>query len=183
MRGVTQMLSFNRVFARANAQTFLIPPITNLLEQYVGDGKGWVDPFAGDNSPAEWTNDADPTKKTTHHLEAVDFCESLNGCQFNGVLIDPPYSYRQITEHYRCRGVKATYKDTSYNFYGRVYEAIAPKIVLGGLAISFGWNSNGIGKKRGFELIDGLIVAHGLHHNDTIVTVELKVRETGKETE
>ena len=167
-------MKFERVFSRASSQTFTIPPIRRLLEQYVGEGKGWADPFAGANSPAEWTNDADEDKPTSFHLEAVEFCRILD--RLDGMLIDPPYSYRQITEHYRGRGIKATYKDTSYNFYGRVFTELAPKVVLGGLAIVCGWNSNGVGKVRGFELIDGLVVAHGLHHNDTIITVEQKVR-------
>jgi len=46
---------------------------------------------------------------------------------------------------------------------------------LGGIAISFGWNSNGFGKKLGFEIIEILIVPHGSSHNDTIVTIERKV--------
>ena len=38
----------------------------------------------------------------------------------------------------------------------------------------FGWNSNGVGKVRGFEIIEILLIAHGGSHNDTIVTVERK---------
>ena len=168
-------MRIKRVFARANKWTFEIPPIAELLTRYVGDGQGWIDPFAGMKSPAEITNDLDISLPADFHLEAVDFCNELLGV-YEGVLIDPPYSYRQISEHYRDKGVKATYKDTSYNFYGRVYNAIAPKIKLGGIAISFGWNSNGVGKVRGFEIKEILLVAHGLHHNDTICTVEQKVQ-------
>jgi hypothetical protein len=40
----------------------------------------------------------------------------------------------------------------------------------------FGWNSSGIGIKRGFELIEVLLVCHGGSHNDTIVTVERKIK-------
>ena len=40
--------------------------------------------------------------------------------------------------------------------------------------ISFGWNSIGFGKNRGFEIIEILLVAHGGTKNDTIVTVERK---------
>lgn len=40
------------------------------------------------------------------------------------------------------------------------------------IVISFGWNSNGIGKTKGLEIIEILIVAHGGQHNDTICTVE-----------
>jgi hypothetical protein len=37
--------------------TFRIKPIKELLAKYVGDGKGWIDPFSGQNSLAEFTND------------------------------------------------------------------------------------------------------------------------------
>jgi hypothetical protein len=52
---------------------------------------------------------------------------------------------------------------------------LANKIKVGGYCISFGWNSNGMGKNRGFEIVEILLVSHGGHHNDTIVTVERKV--------
>ena len=40
--------------------------------------------------------------------------------------------------------------------------------------IRCGWNSGGIRKKYGFEIVEILMVAHGGWHNDTIVTVEVK---------
>jgi hypothetical protein len=51
---------------------------------------------------------------------------------------------------------------------------ICDKIKVGGYAISFGWNSNAFGATRGFEVVEILLVPHGGHHNDTIVTVEQK---------
>ena len=47
--------------------------------------------------------------------------------------------------------------------------------------ITCGWNSNGFGKNRGFEIIEILLVAHGQHRNDTIVTVERKVKDCQKQ--
>ncbi len=44
-----------------------------------------------------------------------------------------------------------------------------------GVVISFGWNSNGMGLSRGFEIEKILIVAHGGPHNDTIVMKERRV--------
>ena len=44
-----------------------------------------------------------------------------------------------------------------------------------GIAMCFGWNSSGVGKKRGMQLIEVLLVAHGGSHNDTICTVERKL--------
>ena len=166
-------MKLSRHFARASHWTFTIKPIKALLGEYVGFGKGWIDPYAGKNSPAEITNDINQDMPSDYHMDAREFCKMLSG-NYVGVLFDPPYSYRQVKEHYEAAGVKPDQYDTSYNFYSRVMNAISPKIQPGGLAISFGWNSNGFGKKRGFEIIEIMLVAHGLHHNDTIVTVERK---------
>lgn len=185
----------NRVTAGPNAWTFKIKPIKELLDRYVlYNGLGWVDPYAGKNSPAQYTNDHNPEMPSKWHLDAAEFCEKISAgdlsyyeeCYgrklqfwpeppYNGILFDPPYSYRQITEHYKSLGMKASQLDTSSNFYNRVMNKICDSISEGGYAISFGWNSNGFGKNRGFQIVEILLVAHGQHHNDTIVTVEQKV--------
>lgn len=108
-------------------------------------------------------------------LEAYDFCmRAQHQWGFEGVIFDPPYSFRQVSEHYKIIGKKATQKDTSMAFYEKVKSAICEKIKSGGYAISCGWNSNGFGKTRGFEIVEILIVAHGGSKNDTIVVVEKK---------
>lgn len=168
-------MRIDRIYSAPSAWTFTIKPIAELLSRYVGNGKNWVDPFAGENSPAEIRNDINPERKADYHMDAKDFCEMIKGT-FDGVLFDPPYSYRQVSEHYLEVGKKATSLDTSMAFYSRAMNPIANKIKTGGYAISFGWNSNGFGKNRGFKLIEVLLVAHGGHHNDTIVVVERKIQ-------
>ena len=123
-------MQINREFARASAWTFTIPPIKNLLSRYC-EGE-WADPFAGYNSPARLTNDLDPEAPTEYHLEAGEFALQLKDNSLDGILFDPPYSYRQISEHYKAYGKTATAKDTSYNFYHRVMKAITPKLKIGG---------------------------------------------------
>jgi hypothetical protein len=167
---------FNRCFDLPSAETFTIKSIKSLLIKY-NVGKEWIDPFAGRNSPAEITNDHNPVMPTKYHLEALDFVKLMKGQSFNGVLFDPPYSYRQVSEHYKVIGKKATRLDTSSNFYARVLNPLSKLIRPNGICISFGWNSNGMGKNRGFEIIEILLVAHGGHHNDTIVTVEKKIQK------
>ncbi len=174
-----EKMKISRIWAMPSAWTFTIKPIKELLNRYINDGKDWIDPFAGDNSPAEYTNDIHPDRKARYCLDTEEFCKSYL-IQFNGVLFDPPYSYRQISEHYKEIGKKVTQLDTSSRFYNKVKNAICDKIKIGGYAISFGWNSNGFGKNRGFEIIEILSVAHGGHHNDTIVTVEKKQPELFK---
>jgi hypothetical protein len=176
-------MKMSRVWAMPSKDTFTIKPIAELLRRFVGEYSllskktgSWIDPFAGENSPAQTTNDHNPEKPTTHHLEAIDFVNLFEDEEFDGGLFDPPYSYRQVSEHYKVLGKKATQLDTSTNFYNRVLNPLANKIKVGGYCISFGWNSNGMGKNRGFEIVEILLVAHGGHHNDTIVTVEKKVK-------
>jgi hypothetical protein len=59
--------------------------------------------------------------------------------------------------------------------FAGVKDALDALLRVGGLAISFGWNSTGFGKTRGYELLEVLLVCHGRCHNDTLVTVERKL--------
>jgi hypothetical protein len=176
------IVKISRAWAMPSAWTFTIKPIAELLSRYVPyNGEGWVDPFAGNNSPAEFTNDQHPDRNAVWHMDSEEFCKMMstecNGAMYNGVLFDPLYSYRQVSEHYKEVGKKARSIDTSSNFYNRVKNAICDSIKPGGYAITFGWNTNGFGKKRGFKQIEILIVAHGGHHNDTLCVVERKVNK------
>lgn len=171
---------FSRVWAMPNAWTFKIGPIARLLERYVpAGGIGWIDPYAGYNSPAAIRNDLDPNAPAEYHLHALDldFAEhfKIAGLTFPGILYDPPYSFRQISEHYKALGRKATALDTSMAFYEKAKSAFCDLVQPGGIVISFGWNSNGFGKRRGFEIIEIMLVAHGGSKNDTIVVVERKL--------
>ena len=183
------MLKISREWAMPSAWTFTIPPIrNNIIRKYVGNGKGWIDPFAGNNSPAEFKNDMNPARKAQYHMDAEEFCKMMASDDskwlwYDGILFDPPYSTRQISEHYKvmskildpAKAYKVNSLDTSPVFYNRVKDAIYHKIKPGGFAISFGWNTVGFGKKRGFKIIEVLIVCHGAGHNDTLCTVEQKV--------
>lgn len=171
----TKDILFKRVWAMPNAWTFKIGPIAELLARYVKDGDDWLDPYAGYNSPAKWSNDLDPKAPTLTHVHALEFAKKMRKHRkFGGILYDPPYSFRQISEHYKALGIKATQADTSMAFYEKAKSAFCEMIRPGGYAISFGWNSNGFGKARGFKIIEILMVAHGGSKNDTICVVEQK---------
>lgn len=170
-------IKFSRVWAMPNHETFKIYPIKVLLDRYVGEGFNWIDPFAGNNSPAKLTNDHNPEKKTQYHMEALEFVERAeHKLGFEGVLFDPPYSFTQIAQHYRFQGLKPTKWQTSMSFYEKVKSAVCEKIKPGGFAISFGWNTNGFGKARGFRIVEIMAVAHGGSKNDTLITVETKLK-------
>lgn len=169
---VSHRIKFNRVWAMPNKWTFKIDPIARLIYKYVGNGNGWIDPFAGENSPAQITNDLNPERQATYNLHAKDFISQLRG-QYSGCLFDPPYSLTQVKECYENIGIKL-FKEDAQLFPGYIKKLIAPKIETGGIVICCGWSSGGFGKELGFEMAEILIVPHGGHHNDTIVTVERK---------
>ena len=165
-----------RKWAMPSMHTFKIKPIAELLSKYIPkDGKDWIDPFAGENSPAEFTNDLNSAKPTKYHLEAIEFLKLIGNKEMAGALFDPPYSLRQIMECYEGIGLTPDKKWATTKFYTDVKNGLAKIIKLGGVCISFGWNTIGLGKKRGFEIIEVLVISHGRLHNDTLVTVEKKL--------
>lgn len=52
-------MRMERIWAMPDKWTFAIKPIAQLLREEMGDGV-WVDPFAGEKSPAAITNDMNP---------------------------------------------------------------------------------------------------------------------------
>ncbi len=167
----------NREWAMPNKHTFLVKPIRELVNRYVGDGKGWVDLFSGWNSPAEVTNDLNPEIPAQYHLDAFDFVNTLDG-KFKGCIFDPPYSLVQVSRSYKDIGLKSHIgSDDPTASFKIVKDKMVCHIEAGGYIISCGWNSNGFGMKRGFEIVEILLVAHGGGHNDTIIMVEQLVRD------
>ena len=82
-------MEIQRSWCMPSHETFKIKPIRELLRKY-NVGTGWIDPFAGDNSPAEYTNDHDPSKATMFHLDALEFVRSMQGT-YVGAVFDPPF--------------------------------------------------------------------------------------------
>lgn len=170
----TQEVKIERKWAMPNAWTFTIKPIRELLSEEVTGGM-WCDPFAGKNSPASVTNDINPERDTTYHLDALAFLKEQESAIFDGVLFDPPYSITQAKQHYEGHGMELLdTKPNSMKYWGDCKNEIARIVKPGGKVICFGWNSMGIGKTRGFEMKRILLVPHGGSKNDTIVTVETK---------
>lgn len=156
-----------------NRWTFLIKPIAAMLVEEVQTGL-WIDPFAGKNSPAGVKNDLNPAMEADHHLDAIDFLKLFADASVDGVLLDPPYSTRQVSEHYKSVGMEVTGWHTSAGWSAAIKDEVARVLKPNGKAICFGWNSMGLGLKRGFTMERILLVPHGGAHNDTICTVELK---------
>lgn len=175
-------MRIERVWAMPNRWTFTIKPIKRLIQEEMADSRFWLDPFAGRHSPANYRNDINPNTDAEFHMDAIEFLEMLirgkGEVAFVGAFFDPPYSPRQFKECYDMLKLKAPIEVFNAGYLARCRDLIAHLIEVRGKVISFGWNSNGIGKSRGFEIERVLLVAHGSGHNDTIVTVERKTQTT-----
>jgi hypothetical protein len=170
-------IQFSRCFAMPNAETFSIKPIGEFVKRYLVVAEVSVDPFARNRDWATFTNDINPNTSAQSHRDAEAFLDELAGKNINAnlVLFDPPYSPRQVMEHYQAAGLKVTQEDTqSGRLYKRVRDAIDRIVLPGGIVLSFGWQSAGMGIGRGYQLIETMLVAHGGGHNDTICIAERK---------
>lgn len=189
----SKSIQIERIWSMPNKNTFEIIPIKSLLKEEVDLSKYWIDPFANRNKIASVTNDLNMNYDTDYHLDALEFLRLFDDGSVDGVLYDPPYSPRQVSECYNNVGYNVTWDTTKASFWSDHKREISRIVKIGGKVITFGWNSGGIGYKYGFEIQRILLVPHGGWHNDTICTVEIKTHEgdyrvdrrpsKGKETE
>ena len=159
-----------------SADTFTMPPVIDVLKRWVPQGGVIVDPFARNSKWGTVTNDLNPDTEARFHLPAEEFVQTLEPQSADCVLFDPPYSPRQIAEVYRGIGREPTTQDTqNARLYALVRSGLDRALRPGGICISFGWNSSGMGLTRGYEVEEIVLIAHGGAHNDTIVVVERKM--------
>jgi len=182
---IEKAIPMQRVWSMPNHNTLSVQPIGQLVGGYIRKSKVSIDPFARDCDWATYTNDLNPQTKAKYHLDALDFLKELQQQQVVAdlAIFDPPYSLRQCAEVYKSVGRPVTMRDTQ--IFGRWTEhkqVLASLLEVGGHVISCGWNTQGMGLKNGFLIVQILMVCHGGAHNDTIVTVERKVeRETERQ--
>lgn len=161
-------------WAMPNSNTFQIKPIKEFVERNIKNCPVIIDPFANSCKYGTITNDLNPEYDTDYHMDALDFLKTFEANSVDCVIYDPPYSLRQVSECYKGVGIAVTMETTQSSWRARHLDEIARILKTGGVCLCFGWNSNGVGKKRGFEMQEILLVAHGGSKNDTICTLELK---------
>ena len=173
-----------REWCMPNSRTFKIKPIKNIIERYQEElvsNSLVLDPFSNQNIVIDRerlnliTNDIDPQYDTDYSLDALNFLKMFSDESVDMVLYDPPYSPRQVSEVYKKLDMSVNMQTTQASYWGNQKKEISRIVKKGGYVLTFGWNSGGIGKTKGFEIVEILIVAHGGWHNDTIVTVEKKI--------
>jgi len=160
--------AISRVWAMPSKWTFEVKPIRAIIYKYLT--KNWIDPFAGQYSPAEITNDIEG-RGAMFQMDALDFLKSRGTNSANGILFDPPYSTEQCLRKYTPKH-NGTAGRAEY--WAKCKDEIARIVNPNGYSISFCWDSSGVGKNRGFGIVEILVVCHGACHHDTIITVERK---------
>lgn len=173
---------FKRVWAMPNSDTFNIPVVAAFVSRYLSTKLVSVDPFARNNSWSNWTNDINPNTTAGHHMDARSFLKHLEelGVVADLMIFDPPYSPRQISEHYKEAGLVVNQQDTQNSvLYGECRRWFNRLTKVGSVVLSFGWNSVGMGK--GWEIIEVMLVCHGGAHNDTICMAERRIENPQRE--
>ena len=160
-------MKLSRYWVMPSAWTFSMSPVKKIFSIY-GVGPGYVDPFSGENSPAEFTNDIE-RRGNKSQLDGLEFLKTFEDNSVCGALFDPPYSVEQCLRKYTSK-YKGTAGRTEYR--ARCKDEISRIVKPGGISISFGWSSVGIGKVGNFEIIEIVLLCHGGGHPDTIITIE-----------
>lgn len=104
-----------------------------------------------------------------YYMDAYSFVlmAKEQGWKYDTVIFDPPYNLRKSREKYF--GV--------YTSELRKIKTELPTIInTGGTVISYGYDTTGMGRQRGFELIHVCVVNHSGDHNDTLCTIERKIQ-------
>lgn len=167
--------TLEREWAMPNKWTFDVPPIQTFVENAIDSNDGlWIDPFAGTCRLADITNDIDPEQKTMYTEKALPFLRRFNDGQIDGgIILDPPYSPRQIKESYNSVGLNPTQYETGSGWMRDIRDEVERVVTPGTTVLTFGWDSTGIGKTRGFTKQKILFVCHGGSHHDTICVREV----------
>ena len=171
-------MKINRIWEMPNSNTFEIVAIHNLIYKYLRPEHYSIDPFANESWIAKVTNDLNPEYKCDYSEDATDFLRRFDDNSVDFILYDPPYSLRQVSECYKSVGIEVTTETTQSSWRSKHIDEIKRIVKPNGIVMCFGWNSNGVGIVRGFEMEEILLIAHGGSHNDTIITVERKTQTT-----
>ena len=163
-----------------NAAIFTCKPIGQFVRRYLDESTVSIDPFAGDFTGATWRNDIRHFTEADYHMTAEAFLTDLlhDGITADLIIFDPPYSKEQAKRSYQLAGMDWCYSDTlQVGYWSNEKTLCAGLLTPSGIFLHFGWHTNGLGKKRGFEIAEILIVAHGGAHHDTICMAECRTTD------
>lgn len=166
-----------------NKSTFSMKPVRKFIDGWNNGGESY-DPFCGNSTIAKHRNDI-----RISGLDALDWLKEQPSNSADFFLHDPPYTPRQLKECYESIG--RSLHDTKASYWSNLRDEIKRIVKPGGIVLSFGYGASHVGKTRGFEIqdglivlpcykseefeiVDGLAVLHGGNHNATICIAEVK---------
>jgi hypothetical protein len=162
---ITPVIRFERAWHMPSPRPFQTPAIAKLIEEECA------------GVPKEKIIDLFPYNATR---DAFELLKSLPDSSVGVFLIDPPYSKKQAEDIYRDHGKEHGISMVSWEspkeYWTEFRKEIARVLEPEGKCITLAWNSQGTGKGLGFEITRILQVAHGGNRNDTIVTVDKKIK-------
>lgn len=167
-----------RTWAMPNKDTFSIKPIGEFVQKYLAQSRVSIDPFARNKQWATYTNDLNPETSAEYHVDAEEFLKLLinKGVKADLIILDPPYSPRQIKECYDGIGIKMKKEDAWIGRTKKNRRSLINQLATEDCKVlTFGWNTNGMGKDGNWQIDEILLVAHGSDHNDTICMAESRI--------
>ena len=164
-------MDFTYLIQPPNRYTFRAPRVKLWTEQWCV-GKV-LNLFAGQTilNVDEIRVDIDTDCPADFHEDAYEFVYKLIGNEnwnilFDTIILDPPWNYRKAREKYEGRWIGRLTK----------LKDILPKIMkCDGRVISWGYDTVGMSRMRGFEKLAICIVCHSGDHNDSIGLVERRI--------
>jgi len=124
-----------------------------VLNLFAGKTKVWTD---------EYRVDIDEEMKPDYLGDAYKFVVETE-MKFDTIILDPPYNLRKAREKYEGRYIGSFTKVKN-----NIHRIIKPA----GRVLTFGYDSVGLSRLRGFQKIAFCLVCHNGDHNDTIAIVE-----------
>ena len=148
---------YERKWAMPNSRTFAIKPIRRFIDKYTIHGGRTLDIF-----PYEGRRDA------------MEVMAAAPSASIDTALYDPVYSQKQQAEMYSgWKHSNAKNYANNSDYFKDVEREILRIVRPGGRCLKFMWNSKSL---PGFDVIGGILVAHGSQHHDTICTAYERVQ-------
>lgn len=149
-----------------NKYTFKMPRVKKWVEK---NCQGYtLNLFAGKIllDANEFRVDIDKEMPADHYGDAFEFVETWKGKKFDTIILDPPYNLRKSREKYDGRWIGSLTKIKNI-----LHEIMNDRCIV----ISFGYDTTGMAKSRGFEKLEVLVICHSGDHNDSLAVVERKL--------
>jgi hypothetical protein len=156
-------LKLERTWAMPKRDILRIAPVNKFLIEEMGAGYWLTDLFT------------DAGNMVDRHV--MDILSYYKPESMDGVIFNAPTTFAQVAAYQKRHGVKW---DGRASWWSVLKGEVNRIVVPGGRVICVSWDSNGMGMSRGYCMDRILMVSHGSHWHDSIVTSETKVRPMPK---